>query len=149
MSGGWLKMDGLDKRFDGVKALTDFSCSRQDKAILGLIGPNGAGKTTLFNVVSGFLAPDRGEAVFRGTNLIGLPAHKVAATGIARTLTSGLISTVGVTTCAFAPAILGAATLTFSGKFARSGFPQDQARIGLPSVVANTSDPFGYSLVFL
>ena len=31
----------------------------------GIIGPNGAGKTTLFNVVNGFLAPDRRQHQLR------------------------------------------------------------------------------------
>ena len=55
MSGTMLEIGGLVKRFDGVKALSDFSCSVKASEILGLIGPNGAGKTTLFNVLSGFV----------------------------------------------------------------------------------------------
>ena len=85
MSGGWLEIDGLDKSFDGIKALARFSCSVREGEILGLIGPNGAGKTTLFNVISGFLTADSGRAVFRGANLLGLPPHRIATAGIART----------------------------------------------------------------
>src|SRR5690242_21501845 len=36
------------------------------------IGPNGAGKTTLFNVINGFLAPERGSISFAGEGLVGL-----------------------------------------------------------------------------
>ncbi len=85
MSVDWLEIDGLDKSFGGVKALVGFSCSLGGGEILGLIGPNGAGKTTLFNVLSGFLPADGGEAVFQGKNLLKTPAHKIANLGIART----------------------------------------------------------------
>ena len=85
MSGEWLEIQGLDKSFDGIRALQDFSCSLREGEILGLIGPNGAGKTTLFNVLSGFLAPDGGNAVFRGMPLLGLPPYRIARAGMVRT----------------------------------------------------------------
>ena len=81
----WLEIDGLGKSFDGVRALAGFSCSLWEGEILGLIGPNGAGKTTLFNVISGFLAPESGNVVLRGISLAGMPPHRIAIAGIART----------------------------------------------------------------
>jgi len=80
-----LEAEGLDKCFDGVKALTDFSCAVHEREILGLIGPNGAGKTTLFNVLTGFIPSDSGRVTYRGRALIGLPPYKVARAGVART----------------------------------------------------------------
>jgi len=53
--------------------------------ITTIIGPNGAGKTTFFNLVSGFLTPTTGRIVFDGEDVTGLPAHRVARLGIART----------------------------------------------------------------
>ena len=85
MSEALLDIQGLEKSFDGVRALADFSCSLAQGEILGLIGPNGAGKTTLFNVRTGFIAPARGQATFRGKGLIGLGPYKVANLGLART----------------------------------------------------------------
>jgi len=85
MSAAFLQIKGLEKRFDGVKALAGFSCSVGEGEILGLIGPNGAGKTTLFNVISGFLAADRGKALYRGKDLIGMSPHRIANSGVART----------------------------------------------------------------
>jgi len=85
MSADLLEVQKLEKSFDGIRALADFSCSLRQGEILGLIGPNGAGKTTLLHVVSGFLTPESGRAMFQGKNLLGLPPHKIAMTGIART----------------------------------------------------------------
>jgi ABC-type branched-subunit amino acid transport system ATPase component/predicted MFS family arabinose efflux permease len=58
-----LSLTGVSKRFGGLAALSDVSLEATGGEILGFIGPNGAGKTTLFDVVSGFLVPDRGTVV--------------------------------------------------------------------------------------
>ena len=88
MSSELLEVQELEKSFDGIRALTGFSCLLRQGEILGLIGPNGAGKTTLLNVISGFLAPESGKAMFQGMNLLGVSPHKIAMTGIARTFQS-------------------------------------------------------------
>lgn len=80
-----LAVQRLEKTFDGIKALTDFSCSLQRGEILGLIGPNGAGKTTLFNIVSGIIPPDTGEIIFKGKDITGTSPHKITNLGISRT----------------------------------------------------------------
>ncbi len=85
MSTGCLQINDLHKHFDGVKALAGFSCSLLEGEILGLIGPNGAGKTTLFNVISGFLTPDSGSVTLQGARLVGMPPHRIATAGVART----------------------------------------------------------------
>lgn len=80
-----LEIIGLEKNFDGVKALVNFSCTINSGEIVGFIGPNGAGKTTLFNVITGFIAPDAGNIIFKGIQLLGMPPHKIANLGISRT----------------------------------------------------------------
>ena len=80
-----LDMRNLNKHFDGITALDDFSCTLGEGEILGIIGPNGAGKTTLFNVLTGFIVPDSGHVLLQGTNLTRLSPHKRARLGIART----------------------------------------------------------------
>jgi ABC-type branched-subunit amino acid transport system ATPase component len=80
-----LDVRGLEKSFDGVRALADFSCSVRHGEILGLIGPNGAGKTTFFNVLSGFLVPESGVITFKGIDIVGIPSHRITNLGISRT----------------------------------------------------------------
>ena len=80
-----LKIEGINKRFGGLHALSDVSLSINRGDIYGLIGPNGAGKTTLFNVLTGLYMPDEGSFEFDGKNLFRSKPHKVVAAGIART----------------------------------------------------------------
>jgi ABC-type branched-subunit amino acid transport system ATPase component len=85
VTNSWLNIDGLNKSFDGVKALSNFYCTLEKREVLGVIGPNGAGKTTLFNVLTGFLAADGGRIVFNGVGLHKKSAHKIINLGVART----------------------------------------------------------------
>ena len=81
----WLSINQINKHFNGVKALQDFSCTIEKGEILGLIGPNGAGKTTLFNVLTGFIPANSGSVLFDGVDIRNKPAYRIANLGIART----------------------------------------------------------------
>ena len=80
-----LRVDNISRSFGGVQALLKVSFDVELGAIHGLIGPNGAGKTTLINILSGVLSPTMGQVFYRGSALHHLPAHRVAALGVART----------------------------------------------------------------
>ena len=80
-----LHLDDVARAFGGVQALSGVSLSVPAGCIYGLIGPNGAGKTTLFNVVTGFVAADRGRCLLHGLPITGLSVHEVTARGLART----------------------------------------------------------------
>ncbi|MFH0778388.1 MAG: ABC transporter ATP-binding protein [Candidatus Eisenbacteria bacterium] len=71
--------------FGGLKAISQLSFSLKKGDLAGLIGPNGAGKTTVFNVVTGVYPPTSGEIRLVGKRIDGLPTHRIAAAGIART----------------------------------------------------------------
>ena len=79
-----LEVQGLTKAFGGLIAVDDVSFRVVRGEIVGLIGPNGSGKSTIFEVVSGFQRPTRGQVVFEGRRIDGLPPHRVLARGIAR-----------------------------------------------------------------
>jgi branched-chain amino acid transport system permease protein len=80
-----LVVDNVTKAFKGVQALGGASLRVSRGEILGLVGPNGSGKSTLINVVSGHYPADGGSIRFEGDELRGLPAHRIARAGIART----------------------------------------------------------------
>src|SRR5579864_23681 len=85
LSGG-LEVDGVSVSFGGLQALNSVSFAVRRGEIVGLIGPNGAGKTTLFNVICGFVTPDKGSIRFEGRMLSRIKPHRLAEMGIARTL---------------------------------------------------------------
>jgi ABC-type branched-subunit amino acid transport system ATPase component len=80
-----LEAVSLYKRFNGIKALDNFSVSVRNREILGLIGPNGAGKTTLFNVLTSFIPSDNGNILFKGKDITDAAPYKIANLGLSRT----------------------------------------------------------------
>ncbi len=80
-----LCVESISMRFGGLLALDQASLAAEPGRITALIGPNGAGKTTLFAAIAGFLRPSGGRVVFDGADVTGLPPHRLARRGIART----------------------------------------------------------------
>jgi branched-chain amino acid transport system ATP-binding protein len=80
-----LQISNLSKHFGGLPALAEVSFRAAPGQVTALIGPNGAGKTTLINCITGVIRPGRGDIFFRGENIAGLAAHRVARLGISRT----------------------------------------------------------------
>lgn len=79
-----LYVDGVVKSFDSFMAVAGARLTVEAGQIVAVIGPNGAGKTTLFNLITGQLKPDRGNILFEGRPIGGLPAHAICQRGIAR-----------------------------------------------------------------
>lgn len=79
-----LVLKEVSKSFGGIKALDSVSFSVAENEVLGLIGLNGSGKTTAVNVVTGFVRPNSGQIWFKGKEITGVPPHRIAALGIAR-----------------------------------------------------------------
>jgi branched-chain amino acid transport system ATP-binding protein len=80
-----LEVDGVVKRFGGVPAVDGASLAVEQGSITALIGPNGAGKSSLFNLLTGFLRPERGEVRLEGRRIDRLPPHRIARRGLVRT----------------------------------------------------------------
>jgi branched-chain amino acid transport system ATP-binding protein len=75
----------LSINFGGIKAVDGVSFDVAKGEVFTVIGPNGAGKTTIFNLVSRFYDPTGGKLIFEDRDITRLPAHRIAALGIART----------------------------------------------------------------
>lgn len=80
-----LVVENVWKRFGGIVALAGVSIEVREGERLAIIGPNGSGKTTLFNVITGYVKPDRGRVSFDGQDITGKKPHQIARLGIART----------------------------------------------------------------
>jgi len=78
-------VEGLAKRFGGIRAVQDVSFELWPREIVALIGPNGAGKSTVINMLSGIFAPTAGMVRLGGAALAGLRPEEIARQGLART----------------------------------------------------------------
>jgi branched-chain amino acid transport system ATP-binding protein len=85
MSNAILRVESLVKRFDGLVALGGVDLTVEPGEFRAIIGPNGAGKSTLFNALTGLLRPDSGRIAFEDRDITGVPPHRVARRGVART----------------------------------------------------------------
>jgi branched-chain amino acid transport system ATP-binding protein len=85
-AGTALNLSGVTKRFGGLVAVNGITIDLASRQLNAIIGPNGAGKTTLFNLISGEIAADAGQALFHGRDVLGLRPHQVVRRGISRTL---------------------------------------------------------------
>lgn len=80
-----IEITGLKKQFGGLTAVSDVSFGVNEGEIVALLGPNGSGKTTVLNMISGALTPTAGHIALAGDTISGLPPHKIAHKGVART----------------------------------------------------------------
>lgn len=80
-----LEVVGLYKYFGGLAAVNNLEFYLKEGEILGLIGPNGSGKTTVFNLIAGFLKPDKGKIFFYGKEISGKGPATICQIGVGRT----------------------------------------------------------------
>ncbi|MGH7764730.1 MAG: ABC transporter ATP-binding protein [Candidatus Dormibacteraceae bacterium] len=83
-----LEVRGLKKHFGGVYAVDDCTFRAPSGQVTGLIGPNGAGKSTAIDLISGFKLADAGTVTFKGSQIRGLPPHRISRLGLIRTFQS-------------------------------------------------------------
>lgn len=78
-----LELDQVDAGYGAIRALFGVSLTLEAGRTLALIGANGAGKSTLLRAIAGLTPPSAGRVRFEGADLTGMPAHAIAARGIA------------------------------------------------------------------
>jgi urea transport system ATP-binding protein len=80
-----LYLNGVNKSFDGFKAINNLNLIIKPGELRAIIGPNGAGKTTMMDIITGKTRPDSGDVYFRDE--IDLTKHseaEIANLGIGR-----------------------------------------------------------------
>jgi branched-chain amino acid transport system permease protein len=80
-----LEATDVSRAFGGLQAVEGVSFSVRQGMVLGIIGPNGAGKTTLFNLLNGFIRPDRGRVTLDGQEVTGIRPNQLCRLGVGRT----------------------------------------------------------------
>ena len=76
MSENIVELKGISVAFDGEQVLDDLSLTIKDKEFITFLGPSGCGKTTTLRLIAGFLEPDKGDVLFEGKIINGVPAYK-------------------------------------------------------------------------
>ena len=80
-----LSLEGVNKEFDGFKAINDLNFYMDEGELRVIIGPNGAGKSTMLDLITGRTKPDKGRIEFgRGTDLAALNEYQINRLGIGR-----------------------------------------------------------------
>ena len=77
-----LSVENIDVFYGDAQALDGVSLDVAEGAIVAIVGANGAGKTSLIRTIAGMNVPARGAIRYRGSDIAGLPSHKVCNLGI-------------------------------------------------------------------
>lgn len=81
-----LAAEGLNKSFDGYKAINDLNFYLDEGELRTVIGPNGAGKTTFLDLITGRTRPDEGALLWDDSkhDLLKLNEYQIYRLGIGR-----------------------------------------------------------------
>jgi len=83
-----LRVENLNAGYGKFHILYDVNFEVRRGEIVVVVGPNGAGKSTLLNAITGLATVFSGKVVFEGSDITGLPPHKVAELGVGYTMQS-------------------------------------------------------------
>jgi branched-chain amino acid transport system ATP-binding protein len=78
-----LDITALEVCYGGIRALNGLSLKVPQGSIVTLIGANGAGKSTTLRTISGLVPATAGSIIFDGQEIVGWPAHRIVADGLA------------------------------------------------------------------
>lgn len=81
--GTCLEVRGLQRSFGSTRALADCTLTGRLGTVHALLGENGSGKSTLVKILSGVLAPDRGEIIVQGSQIDRFSPAEASSRGVA------------------------------------------------------------------
>lgn len=79
-----LEIKELNAGYGKIPAIEGISINVTEGQVAAIIGANGAGKSTLLKAISGLITHRSGHVMFRGRNVIHLPAHRIVALGLSQ-----------------------------------------------------------------
>ena len=77
-----LTIKNLNVYYGAIHAVKDLNLEVGDGEIVTLIGSNGAGKSTTLHTISGLIKPKTGSILYKGNEIVGIPAHKLVGQGL-------------------------------------------------------------------
>jgi len=77
-----LAAEGLNKSFDGYRAINDLNFYLDEGELRTVIGPNGAGKTTFLDLITGRTQPDEGTLTWDDGKHDLLKCRRLSKSGI-------------------------------------------------------------------
>jgi branched-chain amino acid transport system ATP-binding protein len=77
-----LKVKNVTKTFGKFMAIDNVSLEFGYDELVSIIGPNGAGKSTLYGLITGLIAPDKGEILFNGERIDRILPYQICRKGI-------------------------------------------------------------------
>ncbi len=77
-----LEVRGVEAGYGSLQVLRGVDLDVSKGEIATLIGANGAGKTTLLRAICGVIPVKRGQVLFEGQDLVGLPPHRIVKRGV-------------------------------------------------------------------
>jgi branched-chain amino acid transport system ATP-binding protein len=77
-----LEVRGISVAYGAAPAVTRVSFGLAAGKAVVVLGPNGAGKSSLARAVTGLVKPTEGAVIFKGEDVTGMAAHKLARRGI-------------------------------------------------------------------
>lgn len=86
-----LRVTGLERHFEGLRAVDGVSFTVGAHEVVSIIGPNGSGKTTTLNLVTGTIPAHAGTITLEGRRIDHADTSRIAEQGIARTFQNGRV----------------------------------------------------------
>ncbi|MBP1918409.1 spermidine/putrescine ABC transporter ATP-binding protein [Youngiibacter multivorans] len=71
-----IELNGISKSFGSEEVLKDIDLKIRENEFLTLLGPSGCGKTTTLRIIGGFESASKGELLFEGKDISGVPPYE-------------------------------------------------------------------------
>ena len=144
-----LELKEITKRFGATQVLRGVDLSIREGERHALIGPNGAGKSTLFDLIAGRTQPTSGRIALNGTDVTGMPAHRLGRKGLVRSFQTTSVFTGLTVRDNVRCAALGSRVATWKDRWFRSSVIDEEAHRVITAIgLADHSDALATSLSY-